>query len=44
MSTLADFEFNTTRLSTGVIKVTESVRFDFNADLRTLIRISSLKC
>ncbi|CAM3603224.1 invasion regulator SirB1 [Rahnella bruchi] len=32
MSTLADFEFNTTRLSAGVIKVTESVRFDFNAD------------
>ncbi|KAB8309268.1 MULTISPECIES: invasion regulator SirB1 [Rahnella] len=42
MSTLADFEFNTTRLSTGVIKVTESVRFDFNADdvrqqLQTLV-------
>ena len=32
MSTLADFEFNTARLSTGVIKVTEAVRFDFNAD------------
>ncbi|MFU2317440.1 invasion regulator SirB1 [Rahnella sp. PCH160] len=42
MSTLADFEFNTARLSTGVIKVTESVRFDFNADdvrrqLKTLV-------
>lgn len=42
MSTLADFEFNTARLSTGVIKVTESVRFDFNADdvrqqLQTLV-------
>jgi hypothetical protein len=32
MSTLADFEFNTARLSAGVIKVTESVRFDFNAE------------
>jgi regulator of sirC expression with transglutaminase-like and TPR domain len=32
MSTLADFEFNTARLSEGVIKVTESVRFDFNAE------------
>lgn len=32
MSTLADFEFNTARLSAGVIKVTESVRFDFNPD------------
>jgi len=30
MSTLADFEFNTARLSAVVIKVTESVRFDFN--------------
>jgi regulator of sirC expression with transglutaminase-like and TPR domain len=32
MSTLADFEFNNARLSSGVIKVTESVRFDFNSD------------
>jgi len=40
MSTLADFEFNTAPLSTGVIKVTESVRFDFNAeDVRRQLQV-----
>lgn len=32
MSTIADFEFNTVPLSSGVILVTQAIRFDFNAD------------